>query len=199
MITVNSYTSQLVLNEYPSAAMGAQDFIISGQPYGNGSQRALGSTTNAGNNSWAAMDKSTAVVWVSAASKYNTTTGAYIGTANITASNTITYSGESYTWYPGAIATRLRLYSYSITAETTTPARTPFSWVVVGATTSVSPTYDLLDTQSNVTFAAGETKTFGVNSSVGYYLFKIMILNVAPSNDGFTSMAEWKFFSMDVF
>ena len=199
MLVLNSYISQLILYEYPSAAMTAQDTIISGQPYGNGSQRAFGSSTLAGNNNWVAMDKSAAVVWISVASKYNTTTGAYIGATTITATNTITYSGEYYIWYPAATAVRLRLYSYSITAETTNPARTPYSWVVVASLTNGAGTYDLIDTQSNVTFSAGETKIFTVNSSVGYYSFRIYILNVAPSNDGFTSMAEWKLFSLDVF
>ena len=198
MLVLNSYIFQLILFEYPSAAFTAQSTTITGQPYGNGNQSAFGSSTLAGNNSWAAMDKSAVVVWVSVASKYNTTTGAYIGTTTITASNTITYSGEYYAWFPSATAVRLRLYSYSITAETTTPARAPYSWVVV-ASTALAGTYDLIDTQSNVTFSAGETKTFTVNSNVGYYIFRIYILNVAPSNDGFTSMAELKLFSLDVF
>ena len=198
MIVLNSYVSQLRLYEYPSAAMTAQDTTISGQPYGNGAQRAFGSTVLAGANQWAAMDKNTTTSWVSDVSKYNTTTGAYVGALSYTATNTITYSGEAYVWYTGLTTVRLRYFAYSITAETTTPTRTPYSWVILASVAATGP-YDLVDTQTNVTFSAGQTRTFAPNVSVGYYSFRIIITSIAPSNDGSASIAELKLFSFDTF
>lgn len=134
------------------------------------------------------------VLYQSAWSLYNSTTGAYIGGVSTTVSG-VSYSGE---WLQIQLPRAIRLFSYTITCRTNyVSSQSPNTWVIAGSNDGT--TWTLVDTETNVSTWNSLRLSFNVNNS-GIYRYFRMICTVtgqaASSDRQAFVVSEWELYSL---
>ena len=190
--------------EYPPSALSGTGLTntttIYGQPYGNGTYVASASSGNDTTN----YPPSTSFnkvfpngdQWLTAASKYTASTGAYAG-----ATTTVGISGE---WLQIQLPSPIVLNSYTLyafysTAGGTNYLRTPYTWTILGSNDGV--TWATVDTKSSQSFTSyGQSRTLTVSSGTSaYVIFRMVIQATQPSTpDGFAEVGEWRIYGTPV-
>lgn len=144
-------------------------------------------------NAGKAFDKTLSTFW-HGIEAYNTSTGAYTGSATTTAGG-ITYSGE---WIQTRLNSATRLKSYTITPRQSVDyARTsPRSFVLLGSNDET--TWTLIDERSSVTNWYYSPKTFDIaRTPVAFIYFRLVTREVGNLTSGGTAqrtviLAGWE-------
>jgi hypothetical protein len=98
----------------------------------------------------------------------------------------VTYYSEFYLLWEGETATAVNFYSLTAAADNDRTAD-PKSWTLSGSNDNEA--WTVLDAETNVAFAGGETKEFDLENETGYKYYK---LEVSANNGGeATQIAEW--------
>ncbi|MDR2130424.1 MAG: hypothetical protein LBP56_04555 [Odoribacteraceae bacterium] len=105
---------------------------------------------------------------------------------NYPSSKYITYHNEFYIHWKGDEVASVNFYSLTATTDTDRTAD-PKSWTLSGS--NDDETWTVIDTETNVTFASGETKEYHLENETGYTYYK---LDIRANNGGTsTQIAEW--------
>lgn len=138
------------------------------------------SNAGAGEEAFRAFDKNNNSVWTSTVSRYNKSTGAYVGAVTTTMSS-VSYSGE---WLQLQIPYMIILRQYTLTSHPSTYGRSPVTFYLGGS--NDGSTWDLLDTETNVSWSqsAQTSKTFYINTTNSYNYYRIVSNSVLGTNNG---------------
>lgn len=185
--------------EWPPVAMTADATTLSNQTYGNGSYTAsVSGSIGTPNEAFRLFDKSVSTLWSTAAASYSTLTGEignYLGSISTTYNTSLTYLGE---WLQISLPTSISLQSFSITAQNAlTGSRAPRNFRIFGSTNGTTWT-SIGNEFVNEDFAQGQIKTFVVNNTINYSIFRLVVNrrdNVTTST-GALQIAEIRLFGI---
>lgn len=127
---------------------------------------------------------------------YNNATGVYTGTVTTIAQNGTSYQGE---WVQIGLSQSIVLSSYIILPRqhnSLWPQRSPNTFVILGSNDGL--TWNLVDMETSIGNWTSSAKTFTVNSSVAYRLYR-MIISVAgntnqTSNRTGVNISRWRLY-----
>jgi hypothetical protein len=193
MIFINSYTSFPVVVqssvEYPPQALTGPSTNITTASYGNGIYNITSSDISPnGGDPFKIFNKLNIIgidSWFTYV-KYNTTTG--LGTGASLTISSITRTGE---WISLQLPSAIILNSYTITATMDVLARCPRAWVIAGSNNGT--TWASIDTQSNISWTLGQSKSFNVSPGVAYLYYLIQVTQ-NQSGDSLVQVGELRFF-----
>ena len=186
--------------EFPPAAMTADSCTLFTQTYvaSASTEQAPGSTTNA--VAFIAFNK---VIdgnrWVSNASVYNTTSGAYTGAVSTTYNGTATVTGE---WLQIQFPYQIVLTSYTFANSTNASPfiyMTPYTFTLVGSNNGTNWFY--IDNRTGQSYSAvGQIYNYNVTSNkTAYSYYRVVINAIGGSNTyGQAEIAEWRLFGYPV-
>lgn len=181
--------------EYPPTGLSSNATTITNNAYGNGLYNITTSTAQIAG--YYTFDKNTALNanrWVSAASIYNTTSGAYVGSV-LTFINPI---GNVYgEWIQIQLPVSLILKSYSMTTfntGTTQYLGFPYNWIIAGSNDGTN--WFIVDIQYSQPFGSSNlTKTYNTSLSTAYTYYRFVTQTMQPSNPyGQIEFAEWRLY-----
>lgn len=167
-----------VLFEYPVGSLGGNSFNINTSNYGNGLYNAIASSS--ANAPYLAFDKKNTTYWSIplAPAVYNTVSGTYIGSSNITI-NSITCTGE---WLQINTPLPISLTAYALQCRSDTNLLHPYSWYIIAS--NDNSTWNIIDTKTNITCSiAGILNTYYIYSSVAYSYYRVIVNSIQPSNN----------------
>jgi hypothetical protein len=189
LFAVPSSTARFVA-EYPPAELGIwqNSTYLSSVPYGVGTYNLSASST--WDSNWQpgrAFLKTGTLAWMSN-TFYDTTTGAYTGSA-ITGVNGTNVLGE---WLQIQLPTAIQLNMYSMIA--TSLSTCPRSFILAGSSNGNDNTWVVLDTQTNLVWDLN-TRVFRVTTPAAFAFYRIVI--IANGNTGQTSLirtrvSQWR-------
>jgi hypothetical protein len=169
----------------PGPMTGPATTLNSG--YGQGTYVASASGEYSGSTpAWYGFDKTTTNTWFSLGSYGAGSPYVYTGSVTTVDINGTSYKGE---WLQIQLASSLILSSYSLSAGSSN-SNFPSVFVILGSRDGTN--WFLVDSRSGQGQpAVGATVSFSLASSQAFTYFRIVVLNVQPSNGGYTQIAEW--------
>jgi hypothetical protein len=171
---------------FPPAAMTGYATVLN-SGYGQGTYVASASGEYSGSTpAWCGFDKTTTNTWFSLGSYGAGSPYVYTGSVTTVDINGTSYKGE---WLQIQLASSLILSSYSLSAGSSN-SNFPSVFVILGSRDGTN--WFLVDSRSGQGQpAVGATVSFSLASSQAFTYFRIVVLNVQPSNGGYTQIAEW--------
>lgn len=168
-------------NQYPPIALTSDTETITGQPYGNGTYVCSSSSLQANNNNREPLEyiysgTNQSSTWNSL--HYYTTSGTYVGTNSVVATNGITYAGE---WWQFQIPQPIQLTYCRFSSNA-------YSLVLLASLDGSSWDLIYLQSSANDFFS---TTTININNSNLYNYVRVTILSTAIDY-GETGEAETK-------